>query len=110
VVDWEIWTVADPRIDLGWFLVNADPATYNGGTRYAASIPAHDELVGIYAEETGRRPPDLDWFRALATFKSAATWSLIVKHNRRRASPDPGLEQMAPAVSGLLQRAAQLLA
>ena len=28
VIDWEIWTVGDPRIDLGWFLANADPATY----------------------------------------------------------------------------------
>ncbi len=28
VIDWEIWSVGDPRVDVGWFLVNADPATY----------------------------------------------------------------------------------
>ena len=28
VIDWEIWTVGDPRVDTGWFLTNADPATY----------------------------------------------------------------------------------
>ena len=28
VIDWEIWSLGDPRVDLGWFLANADPATY----------------------------------------------------------------------------------
>ena len=28
VVDWEIWSVGDPRVDLGWFLLNGDPDTY----------------------------------------------------------------------------------
>src|SRR5207237_5791611 len=26
VIDWEIWSVGDPRVDVGWFLANADPA------------------------------------------------------------------------------------
>ncbi len=38
---------------------------------------------------------DVEWFQALACFKSTATWSLIVKHNRRRAEPDPEVEAMA---------------
>ncbi len=56
--------------------------------------------------------PDLDWFQALACFKSAATWSLIVKHNRRRRrrSPDTGLEALASIVPHLVERAAELLA
>ena len=40
---------------------------------------------------------------------TTATWSLIVKHNRRRAAPDPDLEAMAPALPRLLSRAAELL-
>ena len=28
VIDWEIWSVGDPRIDAGWFLINCDPDTY----------------------------------------------------------------------------------
>jgi aminoglycoside phosphotransferase (APT) family kinase protein len=110
VVDWEIWSIGDPRVDLGWFLLNADPATYDRRTRYAAFLPSPDELTGIYGEETGRRPSEIQWFEALASFKSAATWSLIVKHNRRRASPDPDLEEMAEALPGLLERASQRLA
>jgi aminoglycoside phosphotransferase (APT) family kinase protein len=109
VIDWEIWTVGDPRVDVGWFLVNADPATYRRGTRYAASLPSPAELVAVYADARGRDVPDLELFEALACFKSAATWSLIVKHNRRRAEPDPALEAMAPVLPDLLQRARDLL-
>ena len=110
VVDWEIWSVGDPRVDLGWFLTNADPATYRRETRYATTFPSPDELAEEHASVLGRALPSLAWFRALACFKSAATWSLIVKHNRRRPEPDPELEAMAGALPHLLERATELLA
>lgn len=104
IIDWEIWTVGDPRVDLGWFLVNADPDTYRRPTRYAAErvLPSPAELASIYGDV-----PDVGWFEALACFKSAATWSLIVKHNRRRPEPDrdPDLDAMAGALPHLLDRA-----
>jgi aminoglycoside phosphotransferase (APT) family kinase protein len=108
IIDWEIWTVGDPRVDLGWFLVNADPDTYRRPTRYAApgSLPTPAELASTYAEAP---VPDLDWFRGLACFKSTATWALIVKHNRRRPDPDPGLEAMAEQLPHLLSRAGECL-
>jgi len=109
VIDWEIWTVGDPRVDVGWFLANADPATYRRATRYAASLPSPAELTEIYADAIGRDVPDLELFQALACFKSSATWSLIVKHNRRRADPDSALEDMATVLPHLLQRARELL-
>jgi hypothetical protein len=52
---------------------------------------------------------ELDWFCALACFKSTATWSLIIKHNRRRSAPDPGLEAMTQVLARLLRRAGELL-
>ncbi len=110
IVDWEIWSVGDPRVDVGWFLLNADPETYRRPTRYVGSTPSGTELASVYAEVFGREVPDLGWFQALASFKSAATWSLIVKHNRRRTSPDPDREAMAPVLPHLLDRASQLLA
>jgi aminoglycoside phosphotransferase (APT) family kinase protein len=105
VIDWEIWTVGDPRIDLGWFLVNADPETYRRPTRYADALPSPAELAAIYGDV-----PDLDWFRALACFKSTATWALIVKHNRRRPDPDPGVEAVVADLPRLLDRARTALA
>jgi aminoglycoside phosphotransferase (APT) family kinase protein len=109
VIDWEIWSVGDPRVDAGWFLINCDPRTYRRPNRYAEAVPALDELATIYRTAMGSEVPELDWFCALACFKSAATWSLIVKHNRRRSEPDPELESMASALPHLLSRAGELL-
>jgi aminoglycoside phosphotransferase (APT) family kinase protein len=109
VIDWEIWSVGDPRVDAGWFLANADPETYQRPTRYVSCTPRPDELASIYAAALERGLPDLGWFQALASFKSAATWSLIVKHNRRRSFPDADTEAMASALPRLLNRARQLL-
>ncbi|MCZ8380329.1 phosphotransferase family protein [Mycobacterium sp. CPCC 205372] len=105
VIDWEIWSVGDPRIDLGWFLVNADPATYSRPSPHVGAVPSRDELLERYGAVA-----DVAWFMALACFKSAATWGLIVKHNRRRTTPRPELEAMAPVLPELLARARTLLA
>ena len=110
VVDWEIWSVGDRRVDAGWFLINCDPRTYRRPTRYAEAVPPLDELATIYRHAMGSEVPKLDWFCALACFKSAATWSLIIKHNRRRSAPNPELEAMASTLPHLLSRACELLA
>jgi aminoglycoside phosphotransferase (APT) family kinase protein len=109
VVDWEIWSLNDPRVDLGWFLLNGDPDTYRRPTRYAKAMPSRSELVAAYSESLGVHPLDLAWFEALAAFKSVATWSLIVKHNRRRAAPDPNIEKLTAVLPSLLERAGSLL-
>ncbi|WP_193043502.1 phosphotransferase family protein [Mycolicibacterium baixiangningiae] len=110
VIDWEIWSVGDPRIDAGWFLVNADPATYRRPTSYVDLVPPVGELAACYTDAIGVPLPELTWFMALAGFKSAATWSLIVKHNRRKATPRMEFEAMAPVLPTLLGRATTLLA
>ena len=109
IIDWEIWSIGDPRVDLGWFLVNADPDTYGRSTPYVGLLPTPPELVRTYTAATQSEVPALEWFCALACFKSAATWALIVKHNRRRADPDPTTEEIANALPDLLLRAARLL-
>lgn len=104
VIDWEIWSVGDPRIDLGWFLANADPGTYARPSAYVDAVPSTADLLDAYGDVD-----DVGWFTALACFKSAATWSLIVKHNRRRRSPAAELEAMAAALPRLLRRAGELI-
>ncbi|OBI80126.1 phosphotransferase family protein [Mycobacterium asiaticum] len=109
VIDWEIWSVGDPRVDVGWFLINCDPQTYRRRTRYVGATPSLDELAAVYEAAVGFPVLDLGWFQALACFKSVATWSLIVKHNRRRPHPDADLEDMSKALPHLLLRAGELL-
>jgi aminoglycoside phosphotransferase (APT) family kinase protein len=107
VIDWEIWSIGDPRIDAGWFLINCDPETYQRVP--GALAPPITELADLYQHELGRSVADLPWFTALACFKSAATWSLIVKHNRRRSAPREEWEAMAPTLPRLLERARSVL-
>ena len=109
VIDWEIWSIGDPRVDVGWFVINADPDTYRRDTAYTGLTPPPAELFDVYAATLGSAVPDMDWFYALAHFKSAATWSLIVKLNRRQPSPQPDIEAMASAPSALLARASRFL-
>jgi aminoglycoside phosphotransferase (APT) family kinase protein len=109
VIDWEIWSVGDPRVDVGWFLINSDPDTYDRTTPYRGTTPPVTELIDDYRKALARQVSHLDWFQALACFKSTATWSLIVKHNRRRATPDPGLEAMAARLPALLAKAREYL-
>jgi aminoglycoside phosphotransferase (APT) family kinase protein len=108
IIDWEIWSIGDPRIDAGWFLINCDPDTYQRVPASARIAPVPAELAEIYRHEGGS-VSDLAWFTALACFKSAATWSLIVKHNRRRQSPRAELEAMVPTLPRLLTRARSML-
>ncbi|MBB3750687.1 aminoglycoside phosphotransferase (APT) family kinase protein [Mycolicibacterium sp. BK634] len=105
VIDWEIWSIGDPRVDAGWFLINSDPDTYDRTTPYRGTTPPVTELITHYQKALAREVSHLEWFQALACFKSTATWSLIVKHNRRRATPDPGLEAMALRLPALLTQA-----
>ena len=110
VIDWEIWSVGDPRVDVGWFMINSDPDTYRRTTPYRGLTPSVNELAVEYRNALDHRAPDLEWFQALACFKSTATWSLIVKHNRRRANPDPELAAMAARLPALLDQARRYLA
>ena len=109
VIDWEIWSIGDPRIDAGWFLINSDPDTYQRVPASAGLAPPTAEFAQIYQHELGCEVGELAWFSALACFKSAATWSLIVKHNRRRRSPRVELEAMAPILPRLLARARSMV-
>jgi len=104
VIDWEIWSVGDPRIDLGWFLVNSDADTYSRPSTFVDAVPPRSDLLSCYGDVS-----EVAWFMALACFKSAATWALIVKHNRRRSTPQPQLEAMAPVLPGLLERSRVLM-
>lgn len=104
VIDWEIWTIGDPRVDVGWFLANADSQTYDRVTPYTGRLPGPADLLAAHGA-----PPDCEWFIALASFKAAAVWALIVKHNARRARPDPAVVAMAGTLSHLLRMARSAL-
>lgn len=73
VVDWELSTIGDPLLDLGWLLAtwpedDAPRATDVAITPWEG-FASPDELVAHYAAASGRDLSALDWYVVLACFK-----------------------------------------
>jgi aminoglycoside phosphotransferase (APT) family kinase protein len=75
IVDWELVTLGDPLLDLGWLLatwpdsdghspVDLVPHPWSG-------FPEASELVAHYATASGRELVGLRWYAALACYKLA---------------------------------------
>ncbi|MED5600520.1 MAG: phosphotransferase family protein [Actinomycetota bacterium] len=67
VLDWELTTLGDPRLDLAWLLATSGGV---GSFETAADgFPTTVELVDRYVEGTGLPLDDLPWWRTLACYK-----------------------------------------
>lgn len=91
VIDWEIWGRGDPRVDLAWFLMMANPDPTLGRPT-CEGMPRDEELLSAYQQARGETASDLDWFAALVRFKQAAAGALIQRNARRRGAAPPGVE------------------
>jgi len=82
-IDWEMCTVGDPLLDLGWMMVcwPTEPDTINAGSELAAlgGLATRAELLEAYRVAGGRPAAALQWYVALACFKLGivieGTWS-----------------------------------
>ncbi|GAA2848906.1 phosphotransferase family protein [Pseudonocardia halophobica] len=86
VLDWEIWALGDPRVDLAWLLLTAMPEVHPGADREPVGMPSAAELTARY-EERSTRPDataELSWFLAAALYKMAA----MSRHIGKRFAPD----------------------
>ncbi|MEW2357016.1 phosphotransferase family protein [Spirillospora sp. NPDC029432] len=78
IVDWEMCTIGDPLLDLGWLLATWPAhgdmsATLAGPLGDAGGLPGPGELVTAYAERAeaarGRDLASITWYAVLACFK-----------------------------------------
>jgi aminoglycoside phosphotransferase (APT) family kinase protein len=74
IVDWEMCTVGDPLLDVGWLLTTwpaGDPgaAVVTGALGTAGGLARPDELVARYADRTTRDLSAITWYEVLAGFK-----------------------------------------
>lgn len=82
-VDWEMCTVGDPLLDLGWMLIcwPLETNTITAGAQLAAlgGLATPRELLDAYREAGGRETSSLNWYVAMACFKLGivieGTWS-----------------------------------
>lgn len=75
MLDWELSTIGDPMLDMGWFTGGMrdedDPdRVYRAALNNPANMPTRQELGRYYCAGTGRDIRDFDYFSVLAKFKS----------------------------------------
>lgn len=73
VVDWELATIGDPLIDLGWLLATWPSPSGDGLPRLRTTPWTHfaraGEIAAHYAQHSGRSLEHLPWYLVLACFK-----------------------------------------
>ncbi|WP_338466532.1 phosphotransferase family protein [Novosphingobium sp. ZN18A2] len=73
VVDWELCTLGDPLLDLGWLIATWPeedaPRETDVAIRPWEGFATPAELAARYGEQSGRSLADLDWFVVLACYK-----------------------------------------
>lgn len=111
LIDWEIWTIGDPRVDLSWLMFFCDDARHPGAPSDAppTGLPTGAELATEYQRAHGRPLADLNWFAALTRYKEAAATALLIKRARRTGVWADSLRRMEPRQPALIRAALELI-
>lgn len=109
IVDWEMGTVGDPKLDLawilhGWPLEGVEPAV---GYVDMTGMPSRSQILDRYTQVSGRQVDDIDYYLILAQWKLA----IVLEQGYQRASADtPVLQAFGPIVLDSMRAAADLAA
>jgi aminoglycoside phosphotransferase (APT) family kinase protein len=111
IVDWEMGTVGDPKLDLGWVVQSWPDDTSvadASGAQYVdmTGMPSKEQVLAHYASVSGRQVDDIDYYVVLARWKLA----VVLEQGYQRAGDDPMLQAFGPVVLRLMQDAADLAA
>jgi aminoglycoside phosphotransferase (APT) family kinase protein len=114
IVDWEMCTIGDPLLDLGWMVATwsmpGAPSEFAGKLALAGGLATSEELVERYAARSGRDLSSIDWYVVLACFKLG----IILEGTYARAlagqAPMEIGEQLHTTTVRLFERARDLIA
>ena len=107
VVDWEIWTHGDPRVDLGWLATFADLDRFPGLARPDVVVPGVDHVLAAYQEAVGESVPEADWFVRARGFPGwARSCRTTCTDTATGRHVDPYQESLPPTIERLLEVAA----
>jgi aminoglycoside phosphotransferase (APT) family kinase protein len=111
IVDWEMGTVGDPKLDLAWVVQSwpedtSGPEASSSGYVDMRGMPSRDQLLKHYADVSGRQVDDIDYYIVLAKWKLA----VVLEQGFQRAGDDEKLNAFGPIVLDLMQGAADLAA
>jgi aminoglycoside phosphotransferase (APT) family kinase protein len=104
IIDWEIWSLGDPRLDVTWLTYFTDEAAHPAASPDGpAGTPSRAELVTAYSAAAGGQLADMDWFDALATYKEAAATALLLKRARGGGALPAPMARMASAITVMVE-------
>ena len=109
IVDWEMGTVGDPKLDLGWMIQGWPDDTMAAAasdTSYVdmRGMPSRSQVLAHYAGVSGRQVDDIDYYVILAKWKLA----IVLERGFQRAGDDEKLQAFGPLIVELMRGAAAL--
>ena len=110
IVDWEMSTVGDPLLDLGWVVSGwSDPGEdRTSGYADLTGMPSRAEILDHYATVSGRDVGEIDYYVILARFKLAivleAGYARVVKGE----ADNPSMAAYEWVVLDQMRKAAEL--
>jgi hypothetical protein len=92
MIDWELSTIGDPMIDMGWFTGGMRDERFpdlnaRGGLNNVDNFPTKQELARLYYAGTGRNIEDFDFCSILAGFKAGCLLEYKVAQAAARILP-----------------------
>jgi aminoglycoside phosphotransferase (APT) family kinase protein len=109
VIDWEMTTIGDPLLDLGWVLISWPPEG-DDMTRYVSvdGMPSRDELLEHYETISGRSTEDIDYYVVLARWKLGIVLEMSYAKLQAGGPVDPKVSAFGSLVLELIRKAAEL--
>ncbi len=111
IVDWEMSTVGDPLLDLGWVLMAwrdpGEPESEMGLVDFEG-MPTRAELAARYAERSGLPIDHLDYYEVLARFKMACVLEGGYARYVKGGADNPKMERFGDVVLEMARRGAEL--
>jgi aminoglycoside phosphotransferase (APT) family kinase protein len=111
IIDWEMTTIGDPLLDLGWILVHWGPEA-DDMERYLdlTGMPTIEEMCAHYELHSGRSTDDIVYYIVLARWKLGIVLEQSYSRFLAGAGVNPKVEQFGPLVQTLIRKAASLAA
>jgi aminoglycoside phosphotransferase (APT) family kinase protein len=109
IVDWEMATVGDPKLDLAW-VVQSWPEDTSGGDGSVGGyvdmtgMPSRGEVLDCYAKAAGRQVDDIDYYVVLARWKLA----VVLEQTYQRTTSQALKDGFGPVILQLMRGAAEL--
>ena len=114
VVDWELTSLGDPLLDLGWVLTSwweqGDPDGKKPLVQPWENFLSRADLVRMYGEVTGRDMSAMPWFFALSCYKLACLLEGTYARSKQGQVPENIGQSVHGYAQWLMNKANQIIA